>query len=79
MIRRTRKGPLALDYYLNACGHLLNVLTADPKLRKSPLADLLGEVFGYFETEPSERDNNRAGEAAESVGLFGVVGKALKL
>jgi len=71
------EGPLALDYYLNACGHLLNVLNADPKLRKSPLADLLGEVFAFFETEPSERDNSRAEEEAEWVGLFGVVGKAL--
>lgn len=71
------EGSLALDYYLNACAHLLNVLNADPKLRKSPLADLLGEVFAFFETEPSEGDDSKAGEAAEWLGLFGVVGKAL--
>jgi hypothetical protein len=70
-------GLLALDYYLNACGHLLNVLDADPKLRHSQLAGLLEHVFAFLGAEPSEHDNTEADEAAEWLGLFGVVGKAL--
>jgi len=71
------EGILALDYYLNACGHLLNVLNADPKLRQSPLAGLLEEVFAFFNTEPSDRNSSEAEETAKWLGLFGVVGKAL--
>jgi len=68
----------ALDYYLNSCAHLLNVLHADPKLCRSGLAGLLKQkVFAVLETDPSERDERRAEEAAKWLALFGVVGKAL--
>ena len=70
-------GPLTLDYYLNACRHLLNVLHADPRLHRSELAALLEEVFAFLEVEPSERDSSEAEEVAKWLGLFGVVGKAL--
>lgn len=71
------EGRLALDYYLNSCAYLLNVLNANPKLSHSGLAGLLEEVVSFFEAEPSARDNSRAIEQAEWLGLFGVVGKAL--
>jgi hypothetical protein len=71
------EGSLVLDYYVNSCAHLSNVLSADPKLRRSELAGLLERVLAFFETEPSERDDSSAIEQARWLGLFGVVGKAL--
>jgi hypothetical protein len=71
------EGSIALDYYLNACAYLLNVLNANPKLRRSELAGLLQRVLAFFDMDPSERDNSGAIEQARWLGLFGVVGKAL--
>jgi hypothetical protein len=67
----------ALDYYLNSCAYLLNVLQEDSKLQDSELADLLGQVFRFLRFEPSKRDTERAEEVVRQMGLFGVVGKAL--
>ena len=70
-------GPGALDYYLNACGYLFNVLHGDLKLRQSPFTVLLEQVFEFLLLDPKQRKRDEAEEAAKWVVVCGVVGKAL--
>ncbi len=66
-----------LDYYLNACAHLFNVLSDDPSLRSSPLHELLQQIFATFQTPRENRNEKDAIEATKWLALFGSVGKAL--
>jgi hypothetical protein len=66
-----------LDFYLNACAHLFNLLSDDPSLRTSPLCELLQQIFATFQTPPDKQNERDGIEAAKWLGLFGPVGKAL--
>jgi len=67
----------SLDYYFHATAHLLNVLHADAKLRKSPLYEQVMALVQFWNADPSERNNTKAYDAAIDAHLFGTVGKAL--
>jgi len=67
----------SLDYYFHATAHLLNVLHADAKLRKSSLYAQVMALVEFWNADPSERNNTKAYDAAIDAHLFGTVGKAL--
>jgi hypothetical protein len=67
----------ALLYWLNAVGHLLNVLDEYPRLRKSPLHGQLLSIMRFWATNPQERDKAKAKSELQKLASFAPVGKAL--
>lgn len=67
----------AFKYHLNALGHLVNVLYADPALRKTPLFDRALGRIAYWATDEDARDNAIAREVLFDTVYLAAVGKAL--